>query len=140
VSLPVTCKYNVSDTADFEKANEIYFRLGIIYKQQKKFSSSLDVSPDCNWYGILLIRQCFRYILENPPRPLTSWDIWFQLGHVYEQDGKVSATNNGKLVMLIFPVRGSSGRLQPGSRTSARPRQSVAATRMVALPAWSCFC
>jgi glucose repression mediator protein len=34
--------------------------------------------------------QCFKYILDNPPRPLTSWDIWFQLGHVYEQDGKVS--------------------------------------------------
>lgn len=29
---------------DFEKANEIYFRLGIIYKQQSKFSQSLDVS------------------------------------------------------------------------------------------------
>lgn len=28
---------------DFEKANEIYFRLGIIYKQQQKFSNSLDV-------------------------------------------------------------------------------------------------
>ena len=27
----------------FEKANEIYFRLGIIYKQQQKFTSSLDV-------------------------------------------------------------------------------------------------
>jgi len=37
-----------------------------------------------------LITQCFKYILDNPPRPLTSWDIWFQLGHVYEQDGKVS--------------------------------------------------
>jgi hypothetical protein len=29
----------------FEKANEIYFRLGIIYKQQQKFNQSLDVSP-----------------------------------------------------------------------------------------------
>ena len=29
---------------DFEKANEIYFRLGIIYKQQQKFQQSLDVS------------------------------------------------------------------------------------------------
>lgn len=28
---------------DFEKANEIYFRLGIIYKQQSKFNQSLDV-------------------------------------------------------------------------------------------------
>jgi glucose repression mediator protein len=28
---------------NFEKANEIYFRLGIIYKQQQKFNQSLDV-------------------------------------------------------------------------------------------------
>jgi lipoprotein NlpI len=28
---------------EFEKANEIYFRLGIIYKQQQKFNQSLDV-------------------------------------------------------------------------------------------------
>lgn len=28
----------------FEKANEIYFRLGIIYKQQQKFQQSLEVT------------------------------------------------------------------------------------------------
>lgn len=56
--------------ADYEKANEIYFRLGIIYKQQSKYQASLE---------------CFRYILNNPPRPLTEVDIWFQIGHVYEQ-------------------------------------------------------
>ena len=28
---------------DFEKANEIYFRLGIIYKQQSKYNQSLEV-------------------------------------------------------------------------------------------------
>lgn len=28
---------------DFEKANEIYFRLGIIYKQQQKYTQSLEV-------------------------------------------------------------------------------------------------
>lgn len=28
---------------DFEKANEIYFRLGIIYKQQQKYHQSLEV-------------------------------------------------------------------------------------------------
>lgn len=28
---------------DFEKSNEIYFRLGIIYKQQQKYSQSLEV-------------------------------------------------------------------------------------------------
>ena len=29
---------------DFEKANEVYFRLGIIYKQQQKYTESLEVS------------------------------------------------------------------------------------------------
>ena len=32
---------------DFEKANEIYFRLGIIYKQQQKFGQSLEVLAVC---------------------------------------------------------------------------------------------
>lgn len=35
---------------DFEKANEIYFRLGIIYKQQQKFQQSLEVSPHDSLY------------------------------------------------------------------------------------------
>jgi tetratricopeptide (TPR) repeat protein len=61
---------------EFEKANEIYFRLGIIYKQQHKYPASLD---------------CFRYILGHPPRPLTEVDIWFQIGHVYEQQKDVSS-------------------------------------------------
>jgi len=30
---------------DFDKAHEIYFRLGIIYKQQSKYSRSLEVCP-----------------------------------------------------------------------------------------------
>ncbi len=29
---------------NFEKANEIYFRLGIIYKQQQKYQQSLEVN------------------------------------------------------------------------------------------------
>ena len=29
---------------DFDKAHEIYFRLGIIYKQQQKYNQSLEVS------------------------------------------------------------------------------------------------
>ena len=28
---------------EFEKANEVYFRLGIIYKQQQKYAQSLEV-------------------------------------------------------------------------------------------------
>ncbi|KAK7468464.1 glucose repression mediator protein, variant 2 [Stygiomarasmius scandens] len=55
---------------DFDKANEILFRLGIIYKQQGKYEDSLN---------------CFDRILRNPPSPLAHADIWFQIGHVYEQ-------------------------------------------------------
>ncbi|KAK0456834.1 TPR-like protein [Armillaria borealis] len=55
---------------DFDKANEILFRLGIIYKQQGKYDESL---------------ACFDRILRNPPSPLAHADIWFQIGHVYEQ-------------------------------------------------------
>jgi hypothetical protein len=32
---------------DFDKAHEIYFRLGIIYKTQQKYQQSLDVSNRC---------------------------------------------------------------------------------------------
>ncbi|KAF7972576.1 hypothetical protein HWV62_17708 [Athelia sp. TMB] len=55
---------------DFDKENEILFRLGIIYKQQSKYDESL---------------VCFDRILRNPPSPLAHADIWFQIGHVYEQ-------------------------------------------------------
>jgi hypothetical protein len=33
--------------SDFDKANEILFRLGIIYKQQGKYDSSLEVKHFC---------------------------------------------------------------------------------------------
>lgn len=35
---------------NFEKANEIYFRLGIIYKQQQKYQQSLEVSRCCSFH------------------------------------------------------------------------------------------
>ena len=63
---------------DFDKANEILFRLGIIYKQQGKYQESLE---------------CFDRILKNPPNPLAHADIWFQIGHVYEQMRDVSETS-----------------------------------------------
>ena len=34
--------------------------------------------------------QCFRYIVNSPPTPLTEEDIWFQIGHVHEQQKDVS--------------------------------------------------
>lgn len=62
---------------DFDKANEILFRLGIIYKQQGKYAESLE---------------CFDRILRNPPNPLAHADIWFQIGHVFEQQNDVRVT------------------------------------------------
>lgn len=60
---------------DFEKANEIYFRLGIIYKQQSKFDQSLEVShiatdaPRVRFvaYSSLVVLQVH---CELAPRPL----------------------------------------------------------------------
>lgn len=79
---------------DFEKANEIYFRLGIIYKQQSKFTQSLEVCFTSHVYlhmaAVLMIDQCFKYIVNSPPGPLTQEDIWFQIGHVHEQQKDVS--------------------------------------------------
>lgn len=82
---------------DFEKANEIYFRLGIIYKQQQKYSQSLEVRPSITpgvvRRGPNALLQCFRYIVNGPPHPLTEEDIWFQIGHVHEQQKDVSLTH-----------------------------------------------
>ena len=36
-----------------------------------------------------MIVQCFKYIVNDPPRPLTEEDIWFQIGHVHEQQKDV---------------------------------------------------
>ena len=79
---------------DFEKANEIYFRLGIIYKQQQKFNQSLEVGNNrillSFFFSLANSIKCFKYIVNDPPRPLTEEDIWFQIGHVHEQQKDVS--------------------------------------------------
>lgn len=75
-SLKVVPLYIHFAELDFDKANEILFRLGIIYKQQGKYEDSLS---------------CFDRILRNPPSPLAHADIWFQIGHVYEQQKDVSS-------------------------------------------------
>ncbi|KAF8512175.1 hypothetical protein JB92DRAFT_337066 [Gautieria morchelliformis] len=74
---------------DFDKANEILFRLGIIYKQQGKYAQSLEVGVPTYPFRapsvFLIPRQCFERILRSPPNPLAHVDIWFQMGHVFEQ-------------------------------------------------------
>ncbi len=47
----------------FEKSSEIFYRLGIIFKNKKEFDKSID---------------CFQYILKKPPRPLTESDVKFK--------------------------------------------------------------
>lgn len=51
---------------DFEKANEIYFRLGIIYKQQSKFNQSLEVCTDSCFQTAhaLKANTCARIVLQ----------------------------------------------------------------------------
>ncbi len=47
----------------------------------------------CNRLFVLhrrLTSQCFRYIVSVPPTPLTEEDIWFQIGHVHEQQKDVN--------------------------------------------------
>eukprot|EP01121_Diplochlamys_sp_Union-15-3_P010423 TRINITY_DN2920_c0_g1_i1.p1 TRINITY_DN2920_c0_g1~~TRINITY_DN2920_c0_g1_i1.p1 ORF type:complete len:398 (+),score=59.94 TRINITY_DN2920_c0_g1_i1:184-1377(+) len=58
---------------NFEKNNEVSFRLGLIYKQQQKFDRCLE---------------CFVSVLDKPPRPLLREDLWLHIGHVYELSKK----------------------------------------------------
>jgi hypothetical protein len=46
--------------------------------------------------------QCFRYIVSVPPTPLTQEDIWFQIGHVYEQQKDVSRQLVSKDFLLTY--------------------------------------
>lgn len=48
---------------DFEKANEIYFRLGIIYKQQTKYQESLEVRIPMSWGGASRLFDVKRFVL-----------------------------------------------------------------------------
>ena len=61
--------------------------------------------------------QCFRYIVQDPPKPLTEEDIWFQIGHVHEQQKDVSASQlaakDSHADGVI--VRGRKARLPPRS-------------------------
>lgn len=38
--------------------------------------------------------QCFKYIVNSPPPPLTEEDIWFQIGHVHEQQKDFDSAKN----------------------------------------------
>lgn len=52
---------------------------------------------------MLTFLQCFKYIVTDPPRPLTEEDIWFQIGHVHEQQKDVSCH---QIYSLTGPANG----------------------------------
>lgn len=56
---------------DFERADEVCFCIGIIYKEQQNFEEAL---------------KYFQKVVTaaNPPPPLTRADGWYQIGHVNE--------------------------------------------------------
>lgn len=70
---------------NFEKKNEIHFRLGLINKQQVKYEESLE------W---------FKSILRDPPKPLVRGDIYFQIGNVYEQMKEFSKAKEAYEIIL----------------------------------------
>ncbi|KAJ1340665.1 hypothetical protein BSLG_004759 [Batrachochytrium salamandrivorans] len=59
----------------FEKANEIYFRLGIIYKQERKFDLSLD---------FMSARDAYEKVLSENPKHAK---VLQQLGWLFHQSG-----------------------------------------------------
>lgn len=107
---------------DFDKANEIYFRLGIIYKQQNKFPQSLEVCLGHSRHSRTALTnfQCFKYIVNSPPTPLSQDDIWFQIGHVHEQQKDVS-------VLIV----------SPSAPTFANSDPSLTALRMLIIACWT---
>ncbi|KAH3759822.1 general transcriptional repressor [Pelomyxa schiedti] len=55
---------------EFEKASEIHYRLGMLYKQQPtKLAQALE---------------SFQQVCTKPPHPLSKVDIWTHIGNVYE--------------------------------------------------------
>lgn len=52
----------------------------------------------CHGAFLLTMFQCFRYIVEVPPTPLTQEDIWFQIGHVHEQQKDVGIVAQGSVL------------------------------------------
>jgi tetratricopeptide (TPR) repeat protein len=80
---------------DFEKANEIYFRLGIIYKQQQKFNQSLEVCepqpsrpiPRDFTYLQTLVKLLLLLVYDSQAE-VDANEIYFRLGIIYKQQQK----------------------------------------------------
>lgn len=61
----------LSISPDFERADEVCFCIGIIYKEQQNFNEAL------KFFNKVVVA-------ANPPPPLTRADGWYQIGHVNE--------------------------------------------------------
>lgn len=61
----------LSIAPDFERADEVCFCIGIIYKEQQNFEEAL------RFFNKVVVA-------ANPPPPLTRADGWYQIGHVSE--------------------------------------------------------
>ena len=61
----------LSIAPDFERADEVCFCIGIIYKEQQNFDEAL------KYFNKVVVA-------ANPPPPLTRADGWYQIGHVNE--------------------------------------------------------
>lgn len=61
----------LSISPEFERADEVCFCIGIIYKEQQNFDDAL------KYFNKVVVA-------ANPPPPLTRADGWYQIGHVHE--------------------------------------------------------
>ncbi|KAJ1926221.1 glucose repression mediator protein [Tieghemiomyces parasiticus] len=74
---------------NYSRANEVYFRLGLIYKIQGQFERAL------TYLG---------RALAHPPRPHTRFDILYHLGHTHELAGQYPAARERyEQVLLEHP-------------------------------------
>lgn len=61
--------------------------------------------------ALLMLLKCFKYIVGDPPRPLSEEDIWFQIGHVHEQQKDVGCLI--KPTCIVLTVSSLTRRRQP---------------------------
>lgn len=116
---------------NFEKANEIYFRLGIIYKQQQKFQQSLEVrSPNSGCVPPRLT--CAAVLPLHRRRPATS----FERGRYLVPDWpraraakrrQLCSRNDGDFPTDMVTVRLSQSCLHPSAGARSQPCQSLTA-------------
>ena len=123
---------------DFEKANEIYFRLGIIYKQQQKFQQSLEVCGQRFLDGLSLIPFCSVSSTSLPIRPGHSTKRTFGSRLAMSMNNKkmwVSRFSGSETLLTSTIVRERQECVQAGARPRPETRKGATTARMAASPA-----